>query len=212
MPVAGKLSDKFGKKRLLWVGLLIYVIAAVGYLWSPSYQELILFRVFSGAGAAAVFPTAYAYVGELTPRGREGRYMGLLMVSFMVSNGIGPILGGTVHDVFGADVTFASMGVLSAAGMLMVLLLLPGTSPSVEASKSEKTGGGFVAILKDETMRGLITFQLIWGLGYGTVVTFLPVFMTSTLGTSVTQVGMVLSARFLLSGVVAYPFAGWLIG
>ena len=43
MPVVGRLSDKFGKKMFLWAGLILYAIAAVGYVWSPSYHELVLF-------------------------------------------------------------------------------------------------------------------------------------------------------------------------
>ena len=205
MPIVGRLSDKFGKKRFLWIGLLIYTIAAVGYIWSPSYKELVFFRVLGGIGAATVIPTAYAYIGELAHPGQEGRYMGMLNISVMVGSGIGPLLGGAVHDSFGMDATFISMGLLSATGLLVILLFLPDTR-SRRATESDKIAGHFVFMLKDDTMRGLIAFQLMWGLSYGAVFTFLPIFMIKVLGTSVAQVGLVLSARYILNGMLSYPF------
>jgi MFS transporter, DHA1 family, multidrug resistance protein len=205
MPMVGRLSDRFGKKRFLLLGLLVYTIAAIGYLWSPSYQELIIFRVLSGIGAATMIPTAYAYIGELAPPGHEGKYMGILNISVMVGSGIGPLLGGAVHDSFGMDATFISMGILSAAGLLVVLLFLPETRLQ-RATDSDKIAGHFFPMLKDETMRGLVAFQLMWGLSYGAVFTFLPIFMIKVLGTSVAQVGLVLSARYILNGILSYPF------
>ena len=209
MPVAGRLSDRFGKKLFIWLGLLIYAIAAVGYVWSPGYQELVFFRVFSGVGAAMVIPTAFAYVGELAPRGQEGRYMGLFTIAFLAGFGIGPVLGGTVHDSFGMDAAFASMGVLATAGLLIVLLFLPASRPSSRAMQSNKPASSFSSMLRDETMRGLITFQLVFGLSYGSVLAFLGIFMTTVMGASVAHVGIVLSARSIQNGMLAYPF-GWL--
>jgi MFS family permease len=209
MPVAGRLSDRFGKKLFIWLGLLIYAIAAVGYVWSPGYQELVFFRVFSGVGAAMVIPIAFAYIGELAPRGQEGRYMGLFTIAFLAGFGIGPVLGGTVHDSFGMDAAFASMGVLATAGLLIVLLFLPASRPSSRAMQSNKPASSFRSMLRDETMRGLITFQLVFGLSYGSVLAFLGIFMTTVMGASVAHVGIVLSARSIQNGMLSYPF-GWL--
>ncbi len=129
MPVVGRLSDRFGKKLFLVVGLLLYVMAAAGYLWAPGYRELFLFRLVSGAGAAMVIPTAYAYIGDLTPRGREGRYMGVFNIAMVAGYGVGPTLGGLVYDSYGMHATFASMCIMSGVGFLVVLLLLPGGKP-----------------------------------------------------------------------------------
>jgi MFS family permease len=53
------------------------------------------------------------------------------------------------------------------------------------------------------------SFEGIWGLSFGAILSFLPVFMTSTLGSTATMVGIVISTRFLLNGVLMYPY-GWL--
>lgn len=209
MPVVGRLSDRYGKKPFIVLGLLVYVAAAAGYLWSPGFHELFFFRILSGAGAAMVIPTAYAYIGDLAPEGREGRYMGLFNIAMVAGYGVGPTIGGVVYDIYGMHATFISMCVMSTIGFLLVLLFLPGTKSLRSTESVEDPVLPFTSLLKDQTMRGVITYQLMWGLGYGAVLTFLPVFMTTVRGTSVAQVGIVLSVRSVLNGTLNYPF-GWL--
>jgi DHA1 family multidrug resistance protein-like MFS transporter len=209
MPVVGRLSDRYGKKLFLAVGLLLYVLAAAGYLWAPGYEWLFLFRLVSGAGAAMVIPTAYAYIGDLTPRGREGRYMGIFNIAMVAGYGVGPTLGGLVYDSYGMHAAFASMGIMSGAGFLVVLLLLPGWKPTARVSSAEEPAFGFAPLLRDSTMRAIMIYMLVWGLAYGAVYTFLPVFLTEVRGATLAQVGIVLSVRSVLNGTLNYPY-GWL--
>ena len=215
MPVVGRLSDRFSKKFFLWLGLLIYTMVAVGYFWSPSYHELVLFRVLSGVGAAMVVPIAFSYVGELAPYGYEGRYMGLFNTALIAGFGIGPVLGGVIHDSLGMDTTFVSMGIVSILGFFIILLFLPRrasypkVTPSSGVIKFEEPSDSFASMLKDTTIRGIITIQLVFGLLLGTMLAFVGIWMTTVIDTSVAQVGIVLSARFIMNGILAYPF-GWL--
>jgi DHA1 family multidrug resistance protein-like MFS transporter len=162
-----------------------------------------------------VIPTAFAYAGKLAPPGQEGRYMGIFNIALIAGFGIGPVVGGLVYDSYGMDATFTSMGILSAVGFLVVLLFLPSTSPTPHMVESDilstplGSSGSMTSIVRDDNMLGLVTFQLVWGLSYGAVLAFLPIFMTTIMGTSVAQVGIVLSTRSILSGTLAYPF-GWL--
>ena len=209
MPVVGRLSDRFGKKLFLSVGLLMYVMAAAGYLWAPGYRELFIFRLVSGVGAAMVIPTAYAYIGDLTPRGREGRYMGIFNIAMVAGYGVGPTLGGLVYDSYGMHATFISMCIMSGVGFLVVLLFLPRGTPPARPSPVEESSFSFTPLLKDSTMRAIIVYMLVWGLAYGAVYTFLPIFMTELRGASLAQVGIVLSVRSVLNGTLNYPY-GWL--
>lgn len=206
MPVVGRLSDRFGKKLFLLLGLLLYVGAAAGYLWAPGYREMFLFRLVSGAGAAMVVPTAYAYVGELTPRGSEGRYMGVFNIAMVAGYGLGPTLGGLIYDAFGMQATFTSMCIMSGAGSLVVLLFLPSRAPPAAGALSDGPAPGPRALVRDPTMQALVIYMAAWGLAYGAVSTFLPVFLTEARGASLAQVGMVLSVRSVLNGTLNYPY------
>ena len=209
MPIVGRLSDEFGKRNFLWLGLLIYAAAAIGYFWSPGYKELVYFRIFSGIGSAMVIPTAYAYVGELAPRGHEGRYMGIFNIAMVAGFGVGPMLGGILHDSFGMDATFVSMGLLSSLGFLIAFFFLPGRNQSPFEREHRDLATPFTSMIQDNTIRGIITVQLVLGLSFGAVLTFLGIFMTSRLETSLVLVGVVMSVRYIQNGILAYPF-GWL--
>lgn len=213
MPLVGRLSDRLGKKLFLWAGLLLYPAVAVGFIWSSNYQQLVIFRMGMGVGAAMVFPVASAYIGELAPPGREGRYMGLFSVAAIAGMGVGPLLGGAVHDAFSMDAAFASMGILCSLGAALVYFLLPREEPSHQALHSPSAGGpdvraGSMSVMfRNRNVRGVVAFQVVWGLLLGgTVGTFVGVWMKEDLGTSVAAVGVVLAARSLVSGSLSYPF------
>ena len=206
MPVVGRLADRFGKKLFLLIGLLMYVAAAAGYLWAPGYRELFGFRLVSGVGAAMVVPTAYAYVGDLTPPGREGRYMGVFNIAMVAGYGLGPTLGGLIYDGYGMQATFTSMCVMSGAGFLVVLLFLPPGRPAVVGEGAAERSPKASALARDSTMQALIVYMGAWGLAYGAVSTFLPVFLTEVRGATLAQVGIVLSVRSVLNGTLNYPY------
>ncbi len=209
MLVVGRLSDRYGKRRFLWLGLLVYALSAVGYVWAPGYHELVMFRVISGVGSALVIPTAFAYIGELAPAGHEGRYMGVFNIALIAGFGFGPMLGGFIHDGFGMDATFISMAVLSSLAGLIVFIFLPGRPPVPAKGEHAEVSTPFAVMLRDNTVKGIVTFQMVFGLSFGAMLAFLGIYMTGVMGTSLALVGVVMSVRALQNGMLAYPF-GWL--
>ena len=206
IPFVGKLSDKYGKKIFIAAGLAVYAVISVGYAYAPTYQVLVLLRVISGVGTAMLLPSVFAYIGELSPPGHEGRYMGLLNVALLLGFGIGPALGGTIKDAFSTDATFYSMGVLSAAAFIIILLFLPGRTLEEKQSAEDEERFPFSVILRDNAVRGILSFQLVWALTYGAVLSFLAILMTTRMGSTTAQVGITLSIRAAVNGVFAYPF------
>ena len=209
MPFMGRLSDRFGRKLFLAMGMFIYALAALGYVYSSTYQLLVLFRILSGMGAAMFFPVAFAYVGDLSPSGLEGRYMGLFNVAFLFGWGAGPLLGGMVKDSLGTDATFWAMVLMSAAAFLLLVLFLPGRQLAGSKNRPRERETSWLQLLRDNVVIAACSFELIWGLGFGAVFSFLPVFMTTGLGATATAIGIVISTRALLNGVLVYPY-GWL--
>ncbi len=205
MLIVGRLSDRFGKKLFLCLGMIVYAIAALGYMLAPTYRELLVFRVLSGVGTALVIPIAYAYVGELAPLGREGRYMGILNVATIAGFGIGPVMGGFLYDSYGMDTAFFSMCILSAAGFLTVLLFLPPVPAAKQPAVREVRATSYISMLKDDNMRAVVAFYLMLGISYGAVLAFLPIFMTDVRQTSATQVGIVIASRSIVNGALSYP-------
>ena len=135
--------------------------------------------------------------------------MGFFNVSFILGWGTGTVMGGAANDAMGMDAAFLAMTGLSAAGFLVVLLFLPARASSADRVREADPHTSYAAMLRDDAMRALLVFQLAWGLSFGAVFSFLAVFMTSVLAASTMKVGVALSTRSILNGLLMGPF-GWL--
>src|SRR5688572_30234360 len=86
-PITGRMSDRYPRKPFIVFGLIVYMIAALGYLSAGNVWQVIGFRAFSGIGTSMIFSVARAYVGDLTPIGREGRWMGVFATADIIGFG-----------------------------------------------------------------------------------------------------------------------------
>jgi MFS family permease len=91
---AGRLGDLAGRRRLLLAGLLLFTAASALCGVAPSLGLLIAARAVQGVGAAVLMALSVAMVGEVVPKARAGRTMGLLGAASAVGTALGPTLGG----------------------------------------------------------------------------------------------------------------------
>ena len=97
-PVYGKLSDQFGRKRLLMFGISLFLVGSALSGLSQTMEQLIIFRGIQGLGAGALFPISLAVIGDLFSPQERGKYQGLFGAVFGISALIGPALGGFLTD------------------------------------------------------------------------------------------------------------------
>lgn len=98
VPVYGKLSDVYGRRPLLVIGVSLFLVGSALSGLSQSMAELIIFRGLQGLGAGAIFPIALAVIGDMFSPAERGRYQGLFGAVFGLSFIIGPFLGGFLTD------------------------------------------------------------------------------------------------------------------
>ena len=198
-PIVGRLGDRLGRRRFILAGLSVYVFIGIGLSMADSYQIVTLLRMGMGVGAACMFPSALAMVGELSPKGHEGRYMGMFMVSFTAGFGAGPLVGGVLKDNYGVDATFLTLAAAAVVAVLMVKLLLPDTAGA--RRDEEAVVPGFREMAGDLRVWSLMIFNCTFGLGMGSVFTFIAIFMTESLLASATLVGLVIGSRAIISSI-----------
>lgn len=200
-PLAGRASDRWGKRPLLCAAFGAYALLGWGYARARAVAHLLAIRVVQGGASSLLLPLALAYVGELAPRGREGRYMGAFNVLLFVGFGLGPALGGLLAQRVGTRGVFLTMGALSALSLLASLSLLP-------PDRGASAAGGGVAwreMLGDPFVRVLLVFRGTSALGSSLSGPFLPLWAASW-GMSPAQVGTLFSVSVLVPGLLQVPF------
>jgi len=98
VPLYGKLSDLFGRRRLMHVAILLFVLGSCAAGLSQDIGQLIACRAVQGAGSAGLIALSYMIIGDMiTPRQR-GRYQAYISAVFAVTSVCGPLLGGLAVD------------------------------------------------------------------------------------------------------------------
>jgi MFS family permease len=198
MPFAGRLSDRRGQKLVLSIGLLASSIISLGYIWANSIPQLTLVRLIHGAAGGMIQPIAQAYIGDISPKGEEGKWMGYFNAAFFTGFGFGPLMGGVLTDHFGMTVAFSAMGGLNLLAFLLVALFLPEVRPGKMAASPPS----FKEMSSSGMVKGLFSFQLAFSLGRGTFATFLPIFAGIYLGLSPTLIGVLLAVNILMMSLL----------
>ena len=131
--VVGPLSDRFGRKPVLYGGLLIYGIASIGAAFANTIELLILARVLQGAGGCAALVTPRAVVQD-TYRGLEAaRMMAFVAMLQSVAPAVGPVIGGAIDTYFGWRWIFGFLAILAGAMALGARSRARGFPPSGSA-------------------------------------------------------------------------------
>lgn len=101
VPIAGKLGDQYGRRTLLAVGIVEFLIASGLAGFADSMEMLIAMRALQGIGAGVLVAAAQAAVGDLFPPAQLGKYNGMLSGVHALASLVGPLLGGAITDAFG---------------------------------------------------------------------------------------------------------------
>ena len=204
MPFIGKYSDKSGiRKTFIAAGLFVYACSSLGYIYSTDAFSLLLVRIVQGACSAMIVPIAMAYIGDITPKDREGSYMGLFTVSLFLGFGIGPLFGGLLMDFFSMDTAFAAMGVLCAIAFLLVIFLLP--SSSSKHLPDTVPPSSYKEILSSPLIKGVVCYRFVSAFARAAVLSFLPLYASHNINMSASQIGIVISSSVLLISFLQYP-------
>ncbi len=204
MPFVGALAERFGKRIFIMVGLVVYFVASLLYIWVDSLAGLIGVRALHGIGSSMVIPLSMAYVGDLSPVGKEGRYMGIITTSFFLGMGGGPLISGFLVQRWGVNAAFIGMAMLTLVALFIALLFLPRSEPSLK-----KKGTGFLKTLKamllDPVSQGIYAMRFAMALSRGAVMTFLPLLAFSK-GIKYADIGSMVGAYILITAFVQWPF------
>ncbi|WP_124726967.1 MDR family MFS transporter [Staphylospora marina] len=132
--LAGKLSDIFGRKPLLLIGLCIFILGSFLCGTSKDIIQLIIWRGLQGLGGGVIMSTAFAAVGDLFPPRQRGRWQGIMSGIFGFSSIIGPTIGGYIVDHFDWHWCFWIFLPFGIVAWVLIWKLFPGIRNTEEGS------------------------------------------------------------------------------
>jgi EmrB/QacA subfamily drug resistance transporter len=170
--VFGKLSDIFGRRPVMFVGIAIFLLGSVlaGFAWSM--PAMIFFRLVQGIGAGAIQPVAMTIVGDLYSVRERGKVQGYLASVWAVAAVLGPMLGALIVQKLSWAWIFwinIPIGLLAAVGFWMFLH----EAPSLRRSSIDLLGALLFTVGIAALMIALTEFgvghdasALAWAVGF----------------------------------------------
>jgi MFS transporter, DHA1 family, multidrug resistance protein len=205
-PVCGWIADTKGRKMLMVIGLASYTLVSIGYALAVNIYTLTIVRLLHGVASALVIPVAQAYIGDLTPRGKEGTNMGIFSMSMQMGMAAGPLLGGLVYDYYlSMAAVFYTMAALAGAGLLLLILFVPSIKPA--ASHGGGASAPMSVMLKDDKIKAISIYYAARGILRQSISAFLPFFAVEVFSVSVTE-GATLASIYIFTEAMSQLVIG----
>lgn len=200
LPLIGPASDRIGRRSFLLAGVLFYAFSSVAFLLANSLMVLLLVMAVQGVATAMVQPVTLAYVGDLTPKGKEGTYSGYINTAFLGGVAGGPILGGVIKDVWSMEASFVTLGGLSMLAFVLMFFWLP--DPPKNKTAANTIAPSLREVLSCRPVLGVASYRL--GYAFASTITwvFVPLLAAHMLPLKTSQIGALISLNVLVSTVM----------
>lgn len=210
-PVLGALSDRFGRRPVILISLLIEAAGFALTALAGTLPFLLVARFIGGLGASNI-GSAQAVVADVTAPKDRARGMGMVGAAIGVGFVIGPALGGVLAS-FGPTVPFWAALVVALLNALLVLFLLPetrGKRPmAVQGAKQQfALFAGWQRAIRTPAIARLILVNLLFTLAFTAMEAVYPLFSQDVFGWGATQNGYI----FTYVGVIIVIMQGGMVG
>ncbi|WAH39099.1 MFS transporter [Alicyclobacillus dauci] len=98
MPIFGKLSDMYGRKRFFVFGLVVFLLGSMLCGTAQNMDQLAIYRAVQGIGGGALMPIAFTIIFDVVPREKAGRFSGMFGAVFGIASIFGPLLGSYITE------------------------------------------------------------------------------------------------------------------
>jgi MFS family permease len=196
----GRLSDRFGRKKLMVPGLLLFILVPLSYMVVKNPIQLYPIRVAYGLGTGLIFGNGFLLMSEISSPTYRNRAQGLYMTSMGLGFTIGPLIGGYAATLYGFKLSFIISGSLAVAALLLLLFIGERFTVITDTQKAFK----FNSLLQDARVLAAGLANFLNSLMFNAVTLFFPVY-AENIGFNEAEIGVGLTARGLASTTVRLP-------
>lgn len=134
IPISGKLSDRYGRKRFFAYGVIIFVASSALAACSKSMEVLIIFRSLQGIGGGMLTTVAISAVADLYEPVKRGQIQAIISIMYGLGYAIGPVLGGFICDIW----CWQGIFLINIPLLLICLIFIARQFPIVNAETTKK--------------------------------------------------------------------------
>ncbi len=182
----GPLLDRFGRKKPLYIGLIIFMIASIGCTFAKSVELLVTLRFIQALGGSVAAVASVAMVKDFFPPEQGARVFAMLILTIGVSPLLAPTIGGFIATAIGWKAVFFLLSLIALVAMTIVFLFLPeGHKPDATVSlKLKPMLKTYFSILSDTqfftyTLSGSFSFATLFIYVAGSPIVFMEIFKVS---------------------------------
>lgn len=167
-PVMGNISDRFGRRPVLLLSLLLLSIDYLIMAWAPTLVWLFVGRMIAGI-ASSTYSTCYAVIADTTPVDKRSQTFGLVGAAFGVGFIVGPLIGGILGE-YGARLPFVAAAGLAFANLVFGFFVMPETLPKEDRRpfdwRRSNPTGTLMALRKYPVVIGMISAYFLFMMGH----------------------------------------------
>ena len=157
-PIYGRLGDSFGRRKVMFSALGVFMVASLLCAMAPTIELLALARVLQGLGGGGLMTLSQALVGETIPPRERARYQGYLAAVAVCANTFGPVAGGFLTEHFGWQSIFL-VNIPIGLGAMALTTRLPNSTAERLPWRADPGGLFFFTLFVATTLLALEQVQ-----------------------------------------------------
>lgn len=203
-PLAGTLSDKYGRKNFIVIGLIINGVFMIMFGIANHMYELFIYRFLTGVGAAFITAPLMAYVADITTGKQRGKAMGLVGAAISLGFMIGPGIGGLLSNV-NLQFPFYVAGIAAIGAAILTAIILPSTKPVINPGKKAIGSGNIIRDMKTSFKAPyfvLLLVVFIFTFGIASFQSSISMFLTYKFFFTPNEIALILTAGGFMGVVI----------
>ncbi len=183
----GSLADHYGRKPIILIGLVIFIIGSIFCIWAPSFYILLAGRFLQGIGVAAPSILSFLIIADTYPIAKQQYLLAILNGIMNASIAAAPVIGSYITLYFSWQGNFTALFLLGILVLIMTLIFVP----HYKLSKKHETVSfaGYVPILKSKPLMLLIANIVLIFVPYWIFVGMSPLLFMEDLGVDLKHFG-----------------------